>query len=172
VSNDVLQVIVQARVRNHLDTNPDGLALTSRSAPTSQGYPWASGQDSAITVYGYHYASPGNDFVSWRTNGVRTDYGASKALLTFTNTWTDWSLVYDHPAHTLSIYTNGNATAAIVQSNVNMSGVTFRSLWLRSNGSSGLDYDNLQVSYTVVPEPALIGLLAIGGLLALRLRRS
>jgi hypothetical protein len=123
-------------------------ALTSRKtvAQDAGGAFWKL-RDSGFIVRGYTYPIQSVNYLAFQVDGKQMI--APKAvkplnLLAKTNTWTTWTLKYDHQRKVIDFYdSDGAALPAMTLYNVQMDGCGLNAVWL---GSWGIIYESVEIT--------------------------
>ena len=151
VLNDKLvKVTVQVTFRQPKEHrgHPIGIALSSReTVARDAGQAFWKLRDSGFLVNGYSHSLLNANWLCWQRDGrqVRAPKAQSPHnLLLALDTWTTWTLVYDHCAHRLDFFADATASMPCHSLyGVGLDGVELNSVWISAWGA---EYRSVKVT--------------------------
>ncbi|MFA6175239.1 MAG: hypothetical protein WC765_01525 [Phycisphaerae bacterium] len=144
VDNNTDAIEIKARVRGNGNLNYVGMDLSSREIPTFPNQ-FIDNNASGFGMLGYRHSNAQNRLYFYKNTNTPIVYSENKPLFRNAEAWYDLRLVYDHAARTLELYLDDDPKPRLIQEDVELEGVEFRSLWFMGI-QQGADYDDIVVS--------------------------
>lgn len=180
INSTIATITVEVDIRNINTGAVATMYLFSGTQPQGTRQAEVVGaEEYGLFVRGYQYNDIYGNYLGWGQNGtaIYPAEGNRTAYQSLPNNgdWNTWKLVYDVQAQTQSLYINGSATPASTQSGIDLDGVTLQGFmvngpWNDKEPWPYFDWDNIEISYTPVPESGTVMMLGMAGV-AFWLRR-